>query len=940
MKKRLLFLFSLFTILVQAQHHNRIMADVDYASKTITVRQDITYFNQTEDTLSKIILNDWVNAYSSKTSPLARRFSDEFVKSFHLAKDEDRGSTTIANVVDQNGLFLTWSRPDKHPDIVTIHLKNPIYPNHKFTISLTYTVKIPNNRFTHFGYDEKEGKWYLKDWYLTPARFENGNFVVYSNENIDDIANAACNYEVTLTLPKGLSVTTDLHNANKTDKGTTDEYYLRGNNRMNFELVLEQQNSFETFGFKGVQVNCNLKDQNISGIERAAIISKVVSYTSENLGKFPNEKLLVTQTNYDRNPVYGLNQLPSFLRPFPDSFIYEIRFLKTYLEAYLKASLKLDPRKDNWIYDAIEMELIIKYIQANHPDMKMMGSLGEWGILKGYNIFSIKVNDQYDYVYLLMARRNQDQPIGDKKNTFLKFNAQIAGKYKAGLSLDYLDNYLGNNTIAKSIKQFYSLNTDNLQVSREDFEQILKTNSNKNINWFFTTMVQSRDIIDYKFKEVDKKGDSLQITIKNKTGTSVPIPLYGLKDDKVIFKYWLNDVDKDSTFTIPRNNADRLALNYNNEVPEYNRRNNWYNLKTFAFNKPVKGTLLRDIENPKYNQFFYVPNFVFNLYDGVSPGLKINNKSIIEKPFIFDLTPTYSVKTKQLIGSYYLMYNQYIRDGELYNIRYSTSGSTYHYAPDARYIKFTPAIQFRMRDENLRSNKREFITLRYVSVNREKSAFLATEQQNENYSVFNAAYSKYENEITRYYGFNTDVQIANAFGKLSGELQFRRLFNDNRQINLRFYAGMFMYRDTQSEYFSFGLDRPTDYLFDYNFYGRSEATGIMSQQFILAEGGFKSILDTRYANQWMTTVNGSFNIWNWVEVYGDAGLFKNKYNSARFVYDSGIRLNLLPDYFELYFPVYSSNGLEFENGDYSKKIRFVVTISPNTLINLFTRKWF
>ncbi|RZJ61942.1 MAG: aminopeptidase, partial [Flavobacterium sp.] len=227
-----------------------------------------------------------------------------------------------------------------------------------------------------------------------------------------------------------------------------------------------------------------------------------------------------------------------------------------------------------------------------------------------------------------------------------------------------------------------------------------------------------------------------------------------------------------------------------------------------------------------------------------------------------------------------------------------------------------------------------------VLVNREKSTFVATEEQNENYSVFNARYGKFESEITKHYNFFTDVQLSGSFGKLSGEIQYRRLFNDNRQINLRFYAGTFLYRSTDSEFFSFGLDRPTDYMFDYNFYGRSETSGLFSQQYVMAEGGFKSKLDTRFANQWMTTVNGSFNIWNWIEVYGDAGVFKNEYKSAQFVYDSGIRLNLVPDYFELYFPVQSTNGFELNEARYMEKVRFVVTISPNTLINLFTRKWF
>ena len=149
-----------------------------------------------------------------------------------------------------------------------------------------------------------------------------------------------------------------------------------------------------------------------------------------------------------------------------------------------------------------------------------------------------------------------------------------------------------------------------------------------------------------------------------------------------------------------------------------------------------------------------------------------------------------------------------------------------------------------------------------------------------------------------------------------------------------------MYRNTTSDFFSFGIDRPTDYLFDYEYLGRSESTGLFSQQIIIAEGGFKSVFDTRYANQWIATTNASFNIWNWIEIYGDMGMIKNKNSKEKFIYDSGIRLNLVTDYFELYLPVRSSNGWEISDPNYGQKIRFIVTFSPDTLINLFTRKWF
>lgn len=922
---------------LHSQNQNRIIAEVDASTHTISIQQEISFTNQSNVPVNTIVLNDWMHAYSNKETPLARRFADEFVRAFHIAPDGDRGYTAIKSI-KSNQFDLEFGRPQDHPDLIEVKLQYPLLPGNGITLSLDYGVKIPNDRFTRYGFDNK-GNMILKNWYLTPARHENGAFMYHSNENLDDIANSVTDFEVQLTVPDGYAATSDLGNlsTSKTSGKTSVKFW--GEDRTDFSLYLEKgESAFETVRIENLEVVTNLKRTKTTDMQRALVIENVVSFVKENLGDYPFEKITVSQTDYDRNPVYGLNQLPSFLSPFPDSFLYEVRFLKTYLNNYLKTTLKLDPRRDNWLYDGIQMHLMMKYIDEHHPDKHMTGTLANWGILRGHNLFRVTFNGQYNYLYLLMARKNLDQPIGDPKSTFIKFNEQISGKYRAGLSFNYLNDYLGGNVLGNAMSDFYKMNVVQ-QSSRKDFEALLKLSTDKPVNWFFDTVVETRDLIDFRFEDVKEDKDSIAVTLKNRTGINVPVSLFGINKGEVVFKQWIDNVKADSTLVIPRNGAEKLVLNYNNAIPEYNTRNNWHRLgKFFPNNRPFKFTFFQDLEDPRYNQIFYVPSFVYNLYDGVSVGMRFHNKSLLEKPFIFDIEPTYSSKTQSLIGSVGFLYNHYIREGSLYNIRYGLSGSTYHYAPDAAYVKFTPSIQFRIRDNDFRENKKQFLTLRHIMVDREASTFANTTEQNENYSVFNVRYSKYENTITRLYSYFTDVQFSGNFGKLSGEIQFRRLFNDNRQINLRLYAGTFLYRSTNSEFFSFGLDRPTDYLFDYNFYGRSEETGLFSQQFILAEGGFKSKLDTRYANQWMTTVNGSFNIWNWIEVYGDAGLFSNKYSGTQFVWDSGIRLNLVPDYFELYFPVYSTNGFEIDN-NYAEKIRFTVTISPSTLINLFTRKW-
>ncbi len=922
-----------------AQHQSKMTVEVNTEKKLLTVQQELVYFNESSDTISTIIFNDWNNAYSSKDTPLAKRFSDEFIRSFHLAKKEERGSTNDLTIIDQNQLFLEWYRHDDQPDLVEVELRSPILPNQKVSFRLTYVVKIPSNVFTKYGYAEN-GEIYLKNWFLTPALYDDHSFVRYSNTNSDDIANALSDYEVTIAVPTGWKLNSDLNAAPLLVENGMSRYTLNGKKRTDFSIFITPENSFAHYKNDLVEVLTDLKDNNLNDIHKAVLIDKIVHFVDENVGHFPHEKIIVSQADYEKNPFYGLNQLPSFISPFSNDFIYEIKFLKTYMNNYLKNSLRLDSRKDNWIYDGIQIYVMMKYIDENYPEAKMMGSVSRFWLLKNYNLTNLPFNEQYSYFYMLMARKNLDQPLGAPKNTLIKFNEQIASKYRAGLSFRYLANYIGKPNVEKAIAEFYQINKTERQTSRSHFEKILKKQTTKDINWFFETVIDSRKIVDYKFGEVTKTKDSVTFTVKNRTQTNVPIPVYGVKGKEVVFKKWLENITADSTFTLPRGEAEKLVLNYKNEVPEFNLRNNWHSLKSFKIsNRPIKFVLMKDLEDPYYNQILYVPTLVYNLYDGLSPGLRFHNKTLLDKPFTFDINPTYSPNTQSLIGNFALAVNQNNRESNMFNLRYMVSGSYFHYAPEAAYFKFNPGIFIRFREDDFRDNRKQLIMLRNVFVNKE-SSLLNPIGEPENYSVFNARYTNTKSEVVKHFNFVTDVQLSETFGKASIELEYRKLFNDNRQINIRLFAGSFLYNKNTSDYFSFALDRPTDYMFDYNFYGRSETTGIFSQQLILADGAFKSKLDTPFANQWITTVNMGFNVWNWVEIYGDLGFVKNRFQKEKFVYDNGVRLNLVTDYFELYFPVYSNNGWEIAQPNYEEKIRFIVTIDPRILVNLFTRKWF
>ena len=931
--------FFAFTNNGLAQNHNRLLVEIDAEMHSLNIRQELEYYNASADSLSEIILNDWNNAYANVKTPLANHFSDEFYRGFHLAKEEERGKTSNIAITDTEQLPLSWKRPKNDPDIVVVKLLNKLPPNEKINLRLNYTVKIPSSKFTKFGYDDL-GNMNLKSWFLTPARYENHAFVIYNNENLDDIANAITDFDIELKLAKGFTITTDLNTTEEIRNNDYTVYKLSGKNRVDFNLFIEPKSSFTNFKSERFEVITNLDGDKVTPEDQAKAIDNVVRFVKNNIGDYPFEKILVSQTDYERNPFYGLNQLPSIIRPFTDEFTYELKFLKTYLNVFLNNSLFINNRKESWIHNGIQVFIMMKYIEENYPDTKMLGKAASFRLLKSYNLTNLDFNEQYSYFYMLMARKNLDQELGTPKNNLIKFNEQIASKYRAGLSLRFLENYSENNAVSKSIRAFYTVNNAK-QTSESDFENLLKQQTAKEIDWFFKTIIHSRNLIDYKFNKVTKTTDSIYFSLKNKTHINVPVPVYGIKNGEIVFKKWLEPAADDSIYSVKRNDANKIVLNYKNEVPEYNLRNNWKSLKSFfPNNRPIKFVFMKDLEDPFYNQVLYVPTLEYNLYDGLIPGIRLHNKTILDKPFTFDINPAYSTNTSTFSGAGSFTINQNYRNSRLYNVKYSLSGSYFHYAPDAAYTKFNPNVQIRIREDDFRDNRKQLIYLRQVMVNREKSALIPNDNSSENYSVFNAKYFNTKTEVTEHFNFVSDVQLSGKFGKLAAELEYRKLFENNRQLSLRFYSGTFLYNNSNSDFFNFALDRPTDYLFDYGYYGRSENSGFFSQQLIIAEGGFKSKLDTAFANQWITTVNAGYTIWNWVEMYGDIGVLKNRNKNPEFAFDSGIRLNLVTDYFELYLPVYSTNGWEIGQKNYNEKIRFIITFSPKILVNLFNRKWF
>ena len=931
-KKILFHIICLFSFLAtdvysQETHSYNIDAKLDIEKNIIEVTQSIKFKNISNKNLSEIYLEDWANSYINNESNLASRITDEYDRSFSFASKNRRGYTNL-NEVQINSINQDWSRLTTNNDIIKILLNKEIKPNESELIYLKYSIKIPDKRFTGYGYGNNSD-YYLKNWIISISAISNDIWLKHSNLNLDDQSLQKSNYLINFEIPQTHNSVSNLNNIfeNKIDNNSK-KITFSGSNIKEVELIIEKENTFKNFINSEFNIVTDIfSDSN--EIDATVKVNRILSFIERYLPKSNIDKLLVTKNDYDRNPFYGLNELPNFLSPFSKSFLEEITFLKSFIDNYINEEINVNKRKNHYIYNGLSIFLVSKYIDEYHSNVRYLGRLSGFEILRNYELSNIRFNDLFIHYYESIQRLNLHQTDLQSGETLTKANYNISSPYHTGIGLLYLESYIGEDNFKKVIDKLR-----NISLKSNDIELALKTSTDKNIDWFIDEYLSKRQSLDLR---IDVLNNSNEITYKvsEKNNKSIPYNVSLIKNDSILFSKWS---DKYLQEKIPNLNADYIAVNPIIELPEINKSNNWYYLKNNG-SKPIKFLFLGDIENPKYKKIFLRPEFTYNYYDGVSPGLNIFNTGVKYKAFNFELLPQFSSKENTLVGSSKVTYNLQNENTNNYSTIFNLFYITNHYKENLRYQVFSPSVSMFFRDNNnLRSNVKKLLSFSMFSV--DKDVYEKKPNELENYTVYNLGYTYSDIGISKYLRTSANTRLSDNFGKLSVVFDYRKLFKNNRQFQFRFYFGKFLWNNKSYDNFRNYLGRSDGYLLLDEYLGRSERTGLLSQQFIMAGGGFKSIFENSESNDLMIATNINIGLWKWFEGYLDLGILKDKNQKKRNFYGTGIKLNLLPDFFELYFPISSSNGIEIDDYRYYNKIRFVLSYEVDSLINLFSRKWF
>ena len=861
MKKYLVLLISITTLLSFSQHEIKIKVELDTILNILEIDQQIL-LGELKNKKDSIYLLDWNNSFNSKNTHLAKSFSEEYKKKFHLAKDKERGFTKIESIKDAYDNDLIYYRLKTNQDVIVVKLDsmNPI-------IRIKYRLKIPSNKFTGYGYT-KSKNYYLQYWHLVPA-MKLDAWTFYSNRNLNDIPSSKYNITaLEIKTPDNYHVTTELKET-KSELPTSNGFkysFWESKEIYDPKIYIEKERSYTLIEGSNLIFSKNkiTKSYSLNKSQLEESAKKVLDFIENELKINYNNKFIFSEADYNNNKIYDLNILPKILKLYPEEFVYELQLLKILLSKVLDNSLIINPRKEYWLKDGVQIYTMIRYVEKFYPNISLAGSLSNFPGLKNLYASKLKYNDKYYLGALHMYRINNTQKLNIPKDSLLKFNERIANNYKSGLLLYNL---------SKKIKklEFSKIIINTLKLNNENSALFFKNKINK------------------QFDNNNSYLDSL-LEIKN--------------------------IDH---------------LNYYSETKS---------LKKSLKHKPFKIKLGKDIEDPNFNHVYITPIISYkNIYDGVNLGAEIHNKSIFKKEFNYKFKPLYSTNSKQLSGSAIIFNSKNVRNKDLFLVNYGMYANISSYDQNSLAKIYSPFINFNFRKStNLRDNKRSSLSARFLKISHKGEIITSPE-----YQIFNLKYTSLNPGLINHKKWFVDYQLSESFSKISFSYEFRKLYENNRELNVRVFTGYFIHNNNNqsNSYFNYSLDRPTDYLYDYNYYGRSENNGFFSQQIIMAEGGFKSKLINSNSNNFISTLNLSSTIWKNLLLYIDMGLLKTSLDdSFRFVYDTGIRLNIITDYFEIYFPIKSSNELELNSSKYNEKIRFLFTFEPDVLLGLFRRKWY
>jgi hypothetical protein len=949
--------------------------------------ETIEYTNNSPDKLEYIYFHIWPNAYKKYNTALGKQKLENGETRFYHAKDEELGFIDGLNFTS-NGNVLQWEYDFKNEDICRVFLAETLLPGETVEISTPFSVKLPKGIFSrlgHMGESYQITQWYPKPavydkdgWHQMPY-LDQGEF--YSEYGTFDV-------KITLPKNYVVGATGDLINGEKELEWLNQKAKETATNIESFDdtdldfplssdrlktLHYHQENvhDFAWFADKRYHV---LKGEvelphSKEKVTTWAMFTNNEVYLWKNSIEYLNDAIYYYSLWNGDYPYKQVTAVDGALSAgggmeYPNvtvigesgtDFVLETTIMHEVGHNWFYGILGSNERDHPWMDEGLNSLNENRYIETKYPTAKLLPvDSGITPLLHFFDLAHYKHKASYELLYTTNARLNKDQAIEEKSANYTAMNYGGIVYSKTAIIFDYLLAYLGEEVFDRCMHRYFN-EWKFKHPQPEDLRTIFENETGKDLSWFFDDLIKTTKKIDYKITAAKKdtsNTENIFLKVKNNGKINGPFSISGIKDEKIVYTQWYEPIDKKQLVDFKKGEYDQYKIDAQLDIPEINRQNNTLKVKgLFKTMEPFRLQLMGSIENPNKTQLFFTPIAGWNANDNFMLGTAFYNSTIPSKKFEYVIAPLYAFGSKNLNGYanafYHIMPNNLFQD-----IAIGVKSSSFSYlnfnkpnndgTQALEYYKIAPQINFEFKKRNPRQFNSFNINYQFVNIIEEVANYGRDTDGNafytldfDDYYVNNLSLILKSKHPINPFLVTVNTQQSINFVKLNLEANYRFAYRKPKTgLDIRLFVGRFLYNDNASGRFNYNLSGNSDYLYEHILLARNTTDGFLNQQAMLTDGGFKNYTTIPSANKWLNAINIKSTLpLRFIGLYADAGL--SGYTSRDFkgnevdevsdvAYNFGATLIVVPNIFEIYFPIKMSSDLN--QLKYSEKIRFSLNL--------------
>lgn len=981
----------------QQEVNYKIRVSLNDRKHTLSAFEEFEYINNSPNSLDTIFIHLWPNAYRNGETALAKQQYADKKTQLKFGSEEIKGNIDSLDF-KVNGVPVTWAYDPENIDICYLVLKTPLASGASLKVSTPFSVKIPSGEISRLGHIGES--YQITQWYPKPAVYDARGWNTMPYLNQGEFYSEFGSFDVEITLPENYVVgaTGDLQTQSEMDfldaraVKTGDavargEQYYEFNSNIKENGFPESSSKMKTIRYTQKNVHdfawfadkrFNVLKSKVELPHSKRVVTSWAMYTKKNAklwtkgSEYLNDAIYyysLWNGDYPYNNVTAVDgtisagggmEYPNVTVIGGASSAYELEVVIVHEVGHnwFYGQLGTNERVHGWMDEGMNTLNEVRYVQTKYPDNTAMSDM----VLNGqFHMNDLDHHDMGDISYRMIAAMGEDQPIETHSATYTSINYGIIMYQKTGLVFFYLKDYLGEELFDQCMRAYYA-EWEFKHPQPEDMKRSIEKTSGKNLDWLFEDLIETTNHIDYKLKRVRAHGEGTDVTVKNVGQVDGPIEVAAYNGKLLVATQWIEPGNKKTTIHFNESGIDAVRIDPGVDIPELNRQNNsWTRDNLINRFEPLKFEFLAGDNEPEKTNVFWTPMVAANKYDGFMLGATVHNYGVPFNKFGYLISPFYSFNRKFVSGMAELHYN-FMPKNHLKISKFGVSvksfkSDTLFRANQSYYLTVAPYWTAKIGQR--KDQKPVSQTVRVQTLYRKNVADIKVDEYFGAYAEYKFAYTKpdhvVEAKLRDEFIMNSAANEQMGRITLEAKYKFRYMRNKmQRWIEIRGFVGQqYLNESTAMSMDRYGMslagNSGTQDLFtDEYFFGRTETTGLWSQQRMENMGGFKSTNNFGTTNTTMITGNLYFQLplkTGLLGVFADAGVFDTNLPGmgtkfSQGVFNTGLCVRM-GDIFGVYFPLLMSNNLVNSYGssdifvNYGQKVRFTLRLNLiNKPINL------